>query len=111
MAKAKNFESIKTNNVFEAVEKSAGKKIQQTASEKEIEERKATGKTQGRKGCKATRINIAFTSPNHDYIKTVSKIKGMSLTEYTNYIIEQHRLEHDELYKKAKELLKAANQL
>lgn len=111
MAKAKDFKTINTQNVFETMEKSAGKKIQQSASEQEQQERAARGKTQGRKGCKAVRINIAFTTPNHDFIKTVSKIKGMTLTGFTNYLIEQYREEHEELYKKAKELLKTANML
>jgi hypothetical protein len=54
---------------------------------------------------------MAFTPPNHDFINTVSKIKGMTLTEFTNYIIAQYREEHEEFCKKAKELLKAANML
>lgn len=78
---------------------------QQTVTPDEKAEREATGRTQGRKGCKATRINMAFTTPNHDFIKTMARISGKTMTEYTNLVIDRYRAEHPELYDKAKALI------
>lgn len=75
------------------------------ASPEEQAERRAAGKTQGRKGCKATRINMAFWSDNHDFIKTMAKASGKTMTEYTNLVIERYRKEHPEVYNRAKALL------
>jgi len=57
-------------------------------------EREAVGRTQGRKGCKQPRINMAFTTPNYKYLKQMAKLNGMTLTEFCNAVIEQHRQEH-----------------
>ena len=43
--------------------------------------------TQGRKGHKLPRINMAFTPDNHEYIKKVSRQQGISITEYVNNLI------------------------
>lgn len=72
------------------------------ASPEEAAERAAEMKTQGRKGCKATRINMAFTPANHDFIKTMSRVCGYTMTEFTNIVIERYRMEHPEIYEQAK---------
>lgn len=78
---------------------------QQTVTPTEKAEREASGHTQGRKGCKATRINMAFWSENHDFIKTMSRITGKTMTEYTNLVIANYRAEHPEIYDRAKALI------
>lgn len=106
MAKSKNFDKIKTNSVYEVIEQSTGsKRTHTTASAQEATERKAKLQTQGRKGCKATRINMAFTPDNHEYIKTMSKISGMSMTEYINMIIAEYRENNITLFEQAQALL------
>lgn len=50
------------------------------------------GATQGRKGHKAPRINMAFSPDNHAWIKTRSRQLGMSATEFVNSILDQERL-------------------
>ena len=50
------------------------------------------GATQGRKGHKAPRINMAFSPENHAWIKTRSKQLGITATELVNSIIERERL-------------------
>lgn len=81
-------------------------KAQGTATPQEAAERAAELRTQGRKGCKAVRINMAFTPDNYDYIKVMSKIRGESMTEFVNYAIEKYRNDHSELYDLAKALIK-----
>lgn len=50
------------------------------------------GATQGKKGHKAPRINMAFSPENHEWIKTRSRQLGISATEFVNTIIERERL-------------------
>lgn len=75
------------------------------ATEQEKAERIAAGKTQGKKGCYMPRINMAFTSENHSFIKIMSRIRGESMTDFCNYCIAQYRAEHPELYERALEII------
>lgn len=50
------------------------------------------GETQGRKGHRAPRINMAFSPENHEWIKTRSRQLGMSATEFVNTILTNERL-------------------
>lgn len=105
---AKDFTQINTgSNYFETeLKKSAGRKNNQPeASEAEKLERAESLKTQGRKGCKAIRINMAFTPSNYKYIQTMSKIHGMSMTEYVNFMIKRYMKDHDQDYKTIQELV------
>ncbi len=104
MAK-KDFTNINTENVYSALGTATSKRGQQaTASSSEVKERADTLRTQGRKGCKAVRINMAFTPDNHDYIKTMARISGHTMTEFVNIVIERYRTEHPELWEKALEI-------
>lgn len=78
---------------------------QDTASPQEQAERAAELRTQGRKGCKAIRINMAFTPDNHEYIKTMARITGMTMTGFINFVVEQYRTEHPEQYQQARDLI------
>lgn len=53
--------------------------------------------TQGKKGQKLPRINMAFTTENHTYIKRRSRQEGMSITEYVNRLIDDDRKAQKEL--------------
>lgn len=109
MAKSKKegmFEQVNTGKVFEALEKgqrARGNHIEAGAEEKA--ERMAAMRTQGKKGCKAVRINMAFTPDNHDFVKTMARITGKSMTEFTNLVIERYRTEHPEIYEDAKRII------
>lgn len=110
MARAKSnmFESVNTGKVYEDLQraqKTTGKHIEAGAEEKA--ERAASMRTQGKKGCKAVRINMAFTPDNHDFIKTMARVTGKNMTEFTNIVIERYRTEHPELYEDAKRMLNA----
>lgn len=111
---AKDFSAMNTGRKTNPTEGTAGKvqgaiaqatsaKGQQgTATEQEQAERAAQLRTQGRKGCKATRINMAFTPDNHEFIKIMASVTGHSMTEFTNIVIERYRNEHPEIYEQAK---------
>lgn len=51
------------------------------------------GTTQGVKGKKLPRINMAFSSDTYEYIKRESRIRGLSATAFVNYIIEEYKKE------------------
>lgn len=106
MASKKDFGGINTDRVYGAIETATSKRGQQgTASPKEAAERAAELKTQGRKGCKAIRINMAFTPENHRFIKIMAKASGRTMTEFTNLVIAAYQREHPEILEKAQAFL------
>lgn len=109
MAK-KDFSGINTGRVYESIEQATSTKGQQgTVSPQEAAERMAALKTQGRKGCKATRINMAFTPENHEFIKVMAKASGRTMTEFANLVIAAYRNEHPEIMEKAQGFLDTIN--
>lgn len=48
--------------------------------------------TQGRKGNKMKRINMAFSDENHEWITKESRRRGISATQYVNDLIATARL-------------------
>lgn len=106
MAAKKDFAGMNTGRVYGSIEQATSAKGQQgTASPQEAQERAAQLKTQGRKGCKAIRINMAFTPENHEFIKVMAKISGKTMTEFTNLVVERYRAEHPEIYEQAKAII------
>lgn len=67
----------------------------------EIQLAREQGKTQGRKGMKALRINIAFEPVVHDYVVNMSQASGMSMTDFVNYILRKSIAANQELYERA----------
>lgn len=105
MAK-KDFSGVNTGRVYGALETAVSRRGQQgTASPQEAAERAAELRTQGRKGCKAVRINMAFTPENHAYIKLMARLSGVTMTEYVNTVVERYREEHPGALDKAMELI------
>lgn len=112
MAK-KDFSSIGANigsgsadRVYSSLDQATTKRGQQnTATAQEQYERKNALKTQGRKGCKAIRINMAFSPENHEFIRVMSKATGHTMTEFTNIIIKAYRNEHPEFMEQAQNFL------
>lgn len=62
--------------------------------------------TQGKKGCKMQRINMAFTPNNIDFIRVIAKLKGQTMTQYVNDILDKEREENKALYDQIQELSK-----
>lgn len=63
----------------------------------------ADGKTSGRKGLNMPRINMAFTPEVYDYIKTMARVRGESMTDFVNTVLRQSLEENGDLYRKAVE--------
>ncbi len=78
---------------------------QGTAGPDEQYQRAEEMRTSGRKGCKSPRINMAFTPSNYEFVRIVSRIRGETLTKYMNWIIEQYRKEHPDVYEDALKLI------
>lgn len=58
----------------------------------EVQEvKKEIGTTQGKKGQKLKRINMAFSDENHEYIIHESRKRGISATAFVNQIIESYK--------------------
>lgn len=103
-------EAAGTSKVYDSIATATTKKGQHTnASPEEQAERAEAMRTQGRKGCKAIRINMAFTPENHQFIKLMAKATGRTMTEYCNMIVKAYRKEHPEFEEEANRFLKLAN--
>lgn len=63
-------------------------------------------RTRGRKGERLVHFNMSFTAENMDYIRTMSKIKGQTMTQFVNVIIATERDRNGKIYDAAKEILK-----
>ena len=83
----------------------AGSKAHPEISEAEKMQRKSEGRTRGAKGAKMDRINMAFIADNFDYLRIMSKIKGMTMKKFCNEIITEHREAHPEIYEEARALV------
>ena len=84
-----------------------GRKPRKTYTDEEKAQFMAEGKTKGRKDCKAIRINMAFAPAVHEYIKTMARVRGESITDFTNYIFTRSMEENAETYQRAKEFMES----
>lgn len=64
--------------------------------------------TQGKKGHKLPRINMAFTRDNLDHLQLMARIEGVSITEYVNRLVKTDQANQASTISKAKEILKGA---
>lgn len=95
-----------TDKVFSSFEQSAkAKKVQPPLSEEERLQRKAEGKTRGRAGCRADRINLLFTVDNYEFVKRYCRFRGENMTEFVNHIIEDYRKAHLEEFERFAEFV------
>lgn len=106
MAK-KDFSKVDTTPVYESIaeatQEAPKKKSRKEYSGAEAEALKSKMQTQGRKGARMKRINMAFTPENHEYLAAMSRVQGESITVFLNGIIEDHRAAHADIYDKALE--------
>lgn len=106
MAQKKDFAGVNTARVYAGLEQATAAKNKQPAiSPQEAEQRAEEMRTQGRAGAKLPRINMAFTPANHEFVKIMSRVTGRNMTSFTNYVIEQYRKEHPELFEQAKAII------
>ncbi len=114
MAKKKLFDSIETGSVYDAISEATAEPTPAALPRRSREEEPTTeeiaaareqGKTQGRKGVKAIRINMAFAPDVHEYINIMSRARGQSITTFTNEVFRNSKQQNLELFNKAKEFL------
>jgi hypothetical protein len=82
----------------------AAQDVQKAEEEQKALDAQEALSTRGLKGVKLPRINMAFTPSNLDFIRIMAAIRGQSMTQYVNSIIERERLENGDAYQKAKAL-------
>lgn len=116
MAGKKDFTAANTGRVYSVITEATAEPEQQTQEvqkqrktydAQEAREMQDAGTTQGRKGCKAIRINMAFTPEVHEYIKTMARVRGESVTDFTNYVFKQSMTDNADLYEQAKAFQKS----
>lgn len=77
---------------FEGILDARIQDVQQVHEVQEVQEMpKEIGTTQGKKGQKLKRINMAFSDVNHEYITKESRRRGISSTAFVNQIIDEYR--------------------
>lgn len=108
MAK-KDFTGMQTGRVYEELEEATSGNRQTDATEKEFLMRSAELRTQGRQGCKAPRINMAFTVDNYEFIRVMSKATGRTMTQFVNLVIAAYRKEHPDILAQARGFLETVN--
>lgn len=110
MAK-KDFNEIETDNIFadtiaeataELVEPPLERQKQgQLPTKAFADEARRQGRTQGRAGCGANRINMAFTPEVYEFVRTMSRVRGETMTKFVNHIIAQSMEQYNDIYQQA----------
>ena len=124
----KNFDAINTDRVYNAIAEATAepeqeqeineaqesqaiqddphkRKERRTYTKEEVQAFKEEMRTAGRKGVKLPRINLAFSPTLYDYVQTMSRVRGESMTDFVNCVLRQSMDDHADLYQKAKDLL------
>ena len=99
--------SFKDNNPALAFISTQEAEIEQ--QEQEAQRTPIAHTTQGKKGQKLPRVNMAFATNNLEYLQLISRIEGVSMTEYVNRLIEADKEARKEIIEEAKKLLKGAS--
>ena len=110
MAK-KDFSKVNVNRVYDTIADATAEETPTAATEPRKERKTYTAeekkefldtlKTAGHKGCKLPRINLAFSPEVYDYVRTMSKVSGVTLTEFVNKILQQSLEDNRAVYEKA----------
>lgn len=69
------------------------------------------GKSAGRRGIKLPRINLAFTTTNYEYIQTMARATGQTMTAFINQVLEQHRAAHMDTLERMQQFRKELDNL
>lgn len=115
MAK-KDFSNMRTGSVYDALANATAepaaaepapqpiprRKTGTPPTREEIDLARAQGKTQGRAGVKALRINMAFSPEVHDYIRTMARVRGQTVTQFTEAVFRKSMEDNAEIYEQAK---------
>lgn len=112
----KDFSAANTGRVYSTIEEATApatparqlqpRKRGTDPTQEEIDLAREQHKTQGRKGVKALRVNMAFDPDVHDYMRTMAKVRGQTITQFTNYVFRLSMEQNAEVYERAKEFQK-----
>lgn len=94
-------EVIEADDAQENMSEPKKRKPRRTYNAQEAHEYRDMLKTQGRKGAGAKRINLAFTDTNYNYVSTMARVRGETLTEFINLVIAESMARNAETYLKA----------
>lgn len=102
----KNFKDVaaSTKSVYSKVIASAQNEQQVQEVQASRTELPVVPHTQGRKGEKLPRINMAFTPQNLEYLRVMAGLRGQSVTRYVNALVEQDMVRNKSTYAIAKEI-------
>lgn len=78
--------------------------VQHTQDVQDLHRDPVPAQTQGRKGAKLPRINMAFSPQNLEYLRVMAGLKGQSVTKYVNALVEQDMALNVEAYTAAKRI-------
>ena len=118
MASKKDFRTANTAPVYNAITEATQEAVEQQQAQEarkptkvydaqEAHEMLLAGTTQGRKGCKSARINMAFEPDIHEYIRIMARVRGQTVTQFTNYVFRKSMEENKEIYEQAKAFRKS----
>lgn len=97
----KKFDSTSTESQYQAMIGT----LNTPKEEPQKEEGYSAASTQGKKGMKKDRMNMGFSPENYEYLRIMAGIHKMTITKYTNRIIEEDRKRNADLYIKARDLM------
>ena len=105
MAK-KDFSKVNTAPIYEAITEATAEaepmpekikyKDRRTYTAAEAQEAMEKLRTTGLKGVKLPRINLAFSPTNYDFVQTMARVRGESMTDFINFIMNEAREKHAE---------------
>lgn len=105
MSKKDDLKSGLDASIKSSLNQKQGSRQHPTVSAQEAAERRASGKTQGAKGAKMPRINLAFTQDNYEFITKFARCRASNYTDFVNHIIEEYREEHKAEFNKMLEFI------
>ncbi len=79
--------------------------VQDTQEVHDTQEVQQVQRTQGKKGQKLPRINMAFQPSNLEYLQIISRIAGVSITEYVNRLVVADRNKQSAVVEQARRVL------
>ena len=114
MSSRKDFTAANTGRVYSAIQEATAvpdaqqeekqdRKPRKTYTTEEAQQFMESGSTQGRSGLKAKRINMAFSPSVHEYITVMSRVRGETISQFTEHVFRQHMEENADLYEQAKQ--------
>lgn len=107
----KNFENITlpASRLTQEIDNATNRRgLHKTATPEEQAERAATLTTQGHKGCKAYRINLALTTENRNFVRIMTRATGKTNSQFINAALDDYRERNGALYFALKDLFDQA---